>query len=161
MGGMGRGGMRQGGRPAVAMPTDAEIDGPPTPGLMRQLLSLDAAQDSAYTRSWDSLMAATKPVRDSAHAAVKAVHDGFAGGDRAGARSNAASAQQLAKALKQDDDAFDHSLKALLSKDQQKRYEKWKDDNRKEAEERQHEEMRSRMGGRRGGGGGGGGVPSF
>jgi hypothetical protein len=159
-GGMGRGGMREG-RPAVAMITEEQLEGPPTPGLMHQLLSLDDAQSAAYTRAWDSLMSATKVERDSAQAAVKAMRDGFSGGDRAGARGNAATAQRIARDLGKADQAFDHSLKGLLTKDQMKQYDKWKDQNRKDAEEKQREEMRGRMGGRRSGAGGGGGVPSF
>lgn len=159
-GGMGRGGMRQGGRPAMAMVTDEQLEGPPTPGLMHQLLSLDDAQTTAYTRAWDSLMSATKVERDSAQAAVKAMRDGFAGGDRAGARGNAETAQRIAKSLAREDEAFDHSLKGLLTKDQLKEYDKWKDQNKKDAEAKQREEMRGRMGGR-GGGTGGGGVPRF
>ncbi len=158
-GGMGRGGMRPGGRPAMAMITDEQLEGPPTPGLMHQLLSLDVAQTATYTRAWDSLMSATKIERDSAQAAVKAMRDGFTGGDRTGARGNAVTAQRLARDLAKEDEAFDHSLKGLLTKDQLKQYDKWKDQNQKDAEARQREEMRGRMGGRRSGAGGG--VPSF
>ena len=157
-GGMGRGGMREG-RPAMAMITEEQLEGPPTPGLMHQLLSLDDGQTAAYTRAWDSLMSATKVERDSAQAAVKAMRDRFSGGDRAGARANAETAQRIGKGLAKEDEAFDRSLKGLLSKEQLKQYDKWKDQNRKDAEEKQREEMRGRMQGRRSGAGGG--VPSF
>ena len=93
-------------------------------------------------------MSATKVERDSAHAAVKAMRDGFAGGDRSGARGNAETAQRIAKSLAREDEAFDHSLKGLLTRDQLKEYDKWKDQNKKDAEAKQREEMRGRMGGR-------------
>ena len=150
-GGMGRGGMGgRSGAPAM-MISDEALDGPPTPGMMLQLLTLDERQSAAYTRAWDSLMAETKIERDSAHAAVKAMRDGFSGGDRASARSNGAIARRLAGDLAKRDQAFDASLKTLLTKDQRKEYDKWKDQNRKDAEAKQREEMRGRMGGRMGG----------
>jgi hypothetical protein len=163
-GGMGRGGMSgRGGAPAM-MITDEALDGPPTPGMMLQLLTLDERQSAAYTHAWDSLMAETKVERDSAHAAVKAMRDGFTGGDRESARANAGVARRLAGDLAKRDQAFDASLKTLLTKDQRKEYDKWKDQNRKDAESKQREEMRGREGGREGGRMGGGmtgGTPRF
>ncbi|MGE5091115.1 MAG: hypothetical protein ACM3OH_03000 [Bacillota bacterium] len=163
-GGMGRGGMSgPGGAPAM-MISDEALDGPPTPGMMLQLLTLDERQSATYTRAWDSLMAETKVERDSAHAAVKAMRDGFSGGDRESARANAGVARRLAGDLAKRDQAFDASLKTLLTKDQRKEYDKWKDQNRKDAEAKQREQMRGREGGREGGRMGGGmtgGTPRF
>ena len=152
-GGMGRGGMGggRGGAPSM-MITDEQIEGPPTPGMMLQLLTLDERQSAAYTHAWDSLMAETKVERDSARSAVKAMRDGFSGGDRESARSNGGIARRLAGDLAKRDQAFDASLKTLLTRDQRKEYDKWKDQNKKDAEARQREEMRGRGGGRMGGG---------
>lgn len=163
-GGMGRGGMGGRGGAPVMMISDEALDGPPTPGMMLQLLTLDQRQSATYTHAWDSLMAETKVERDSAHAAVKAMRDGFSGGDRASARSNAEVARRLAGDLARRDQAFDASLKTLLTKDQRKEYDKWKDQNKKDEEAKQREEMRGREGGREGGRMGGGmtaGTPRF
>lgn len=166
MGGMGgRGGVGggRGGAPAM-MISDETLDGPPTPGMMLQLLTLDERQSAAYAHAWDSLMAETKAERDSAHAAVKTMRDDFRGGDRASARSNSELARRLAGDLAKRDQAFDASLKTLLTKDQRKEYDKWKDQNRKDEEAKQREEMRGREGSRERGRMGGGmtaGTPRF
>lgn len=163
MGG-GRGGMsRGGGGTRPMMVTDAQLDGPPTPETMHQLLSLSDSQVATYTRNYDSLMAGTRVERDSAHAAVKAMRDSFTAGDRNAARANATIARELADDLGKRDQAFDHSLKTVLTKDQQKQYDKWKDQNKKDAEAEQREQMRGAGGGRgrRTGTSGGGGVPTF
>jgi Spy/CpxP family protein refolding chaperone len=164
-GGMGGRGMGRAGGTRPVMVTDAQIDGPPTPEMMHQLLSLSDSQLATYAHRYDSLMTETRAERDSAHVAVKTMRDAFTARDRDGARAEAASARALADDLTKRDEAFDRSLKAVLSKEQQKQYDKWKDQNKKEAEEQQREEMRGAGGGRgrRGGmtGGTSGGVPTF
>lgn len=145
-GGIGRGGMGQrpnGGQPML---TEQELDGPPTAGMMQQLLSLEDGQTAAYQQAYDSLMRASQAERDSARVALKGMRDAFAGGDRESARANGRIARRIGDDLAQRDAAFDKSLRTMLNKDQQKRYDKWKDQNRKEAEEKQREEMRGRMG---------------
>lgn len=160
MGGMGSGGrMGRSGQAPMMLVTDEQLEGPPTPGLMHQLLSLDDAQTASYSHSWDSLMAATQPQRDSARAAVKAMRADFQGGDRAGARSSGEVARRLAGELSRQDEIFDRSLKTLLTRDQRKEYDKWKDQNRKDAEARQREQMRGEGAGR--GAGRMGGAPRF
>ncbi len=155
MGG-GRGLRQRGDRPM--MPTDEQIDGPPTPETMHQLLSLDETQLARYRHGYDSLMAESRAERDSAHAAVKALRDGFGSASRDAARARAGDMHRISEDLAKRDDTFDHSLKTILTKGQQKQYDKWKDQNRKDAEEKQRDEIRARMsgGGRRSGG-----VPSF
>lgn len=144
--GAGRGAMGQRANGGQRMLTEEEIDGPPTPGMMQQLLSLEDGQTAAYQQAYDSLMRASQSERDSARVALKGMRDAFGGGDRETARANGMIARRIGEDLEKRDAAFDKSLRTMLNKDQQKRYDKWKAQNRKEAEEKQREEMRARMG---------------
>jgi acyl-CoA reductase-like NAD-dependent aldehyde dehydrogenase len=138
------------GRPPFDMsdfPSQEEIDGPPTPGTFKQLLSLTDQQTEQYTRSWDSLMAATTAERDSARAARDAMRSAFRQHDRDGAQEQAKVLSRIGKDLKKRDEAFDKSL-GFLSKDQHKQYEDYK----KEQQKAREDERRRRFGGESGAG---------
>ena len=124
------------------LPTPEDIDGPPTPGTFKQLVSLTDQQTERYTRSWDSLMAETKAQRDSARDARDAMRSAFRQRDRDAAQDQAKVLSRLGKDLKKRNDAFDKSL-SFLNKDQQKQYEDYK----KEQKKAREEERRRRFGG--------------
>ena len=143
-GGAWQGGGGRGMRPgrgafdAFDLPTPEEIDGPPTPGTLRQLLALDDSQSDRYTRAWDSLMADSKPQRDSARAAREAMRSAFRERNRDGAREQATLLARLGKDLRKRDETFDKSL-AFLTADQRKQYEDYKKEQKKaREEERRH-----------------------
>jgi Spy/CpxP family protein refolding chaperone len=146
-GGWGRdgawGGHRMGGQgfDPSSMPSPEEIDGPPAPGTFRQLFSLTDPEADRYGHAWDSPMAETRLVRDSARVAQATIRSAFADHDRAAAQRQIKVLQRLGKALRKRDEVFDRSL-AFLTKDQRKQYDDWKQDQKKAREERQEHRVR-------------------
>lgn len=69
-----------------SMPSPEEIDGPPTPGTFKQPFSLTDPQADQYGHAWDSLMAETRPERDSARVARETMRSAFADHDREAAQ---------------------------------------------------------------------------
>jgi Spy/CpxP family protein refolding chaperone len=113
------------------MPSPSELEGPPSPAVMRDSISLDANQVQEYSKRYADHMASTRTERDSLRTAVQAARTAFESGDRAAARERGQSIGQQWKDLSDQDKAFDKGLKDILTKDQQKRYQKWKDDREK------------------------------
>ena len=140
-GGWGGHGMGDQGFDPSSMPSPEEIDGPPTPGTFKQLFALTDQQADAYGHGWDSLMAESKPQRDSARVARETMRSAFADHDREAAQQQAKVLQRLGKDLRQRDEAFDKSL-AFLTKDQRKQYDDWKKDQKKAREEQRRDRFR-------------------
>jgi hypothetical protein len=128
------------------IPTPEEIDGPPNPPTMRQLLSLTDSQTHRYTTAWDSLMKETGAKRDSARTAREAMRSSFRSQDRQGVQTQAKLLTALGKDLRKQDDAFDKSL-AFFSKDQRKQYEDYKKQQKQAREEERRRRFRERSGG--------------
>jgi hypothetical protein len=131
------GGGRRMGRPPFDpsdLPSPEEIEGPPTPGTFRQLLSLTDPQTDQYSRAWDSLMADTKVQRDSARVAREAMQSAFRDRNRDGAQQQAQLLTRLGQELRKRDAAFDKSL-GFLTKDQRKQYEEVKKEQKKARED--------------------------
>lgn len=159
-GGMGRGGM--GGRPMMGrrrpadMPSEDLVRGPLMPDSLIPKFQLDSGQGARYRTSWDSMMAATAPTRDSLRATFemrrRARDEGFA---REGARQDD-EIQKLAKALRKDEEKFDKVMKKILTKDQWGDFKDWRD-RRRETEKEVREQQR--MDGPEGGGRRGRGAP--
>ncbi len=124
-----------------SMPSPEEIDGPPTPATFKQLFSLTDPQADQYGRAWDSLMAETRPARDSARAAQETMRSAFADYDREAAQQQTKVLQRLGKDLRKRDEVFDKSL-VFLTKDQRKQYDDWKKDQKKAREERREHRFR-------------------
>jgi hypothetical protein len=144
------GGGRRMGRPPFDpsdLPSPEEIEGPPTPGTFRQLLSLNDEKAAQYTRAWDSLMAETKSQRDSARDAREAMRSAFRARNRDGAQQQAKLLSRLGKDLRKSDEAFDKSL-GFLSNDERKQYQDYK----KEQAKAREDERRRRFGGESGAG---------
>jgi Spy/CpxP family protein refolding chaperone len=116
------------------------VDGPPSPAFMRDSIRVSGKELQQYTQQYDSHIAATKPIRDSVRASMQAMRAAYEKGDREEARAGREKAQQQWKKLAEQDKKFVDNLKNVLTRDQQSRYEQWKDQRKQEAREewRQH-----------------------
>jgi Spy/CpxP family protein refolding chaperone len=124
------------------MLSQAAIEGPASPDIMRDSIGLNGSQLQGYTRRYENHMANTKEARDSLRTEVQAMRAAFESGDRSAARDQRDRMEQQSKELSKQDEAFDNGLKDILTKDQQKQYKKWKD-NREKAERAQWSQRRS------------------
>lgn len=118
------------------------IEGPASPDVMRDSMGLNGSQLQGYTRRYENHMANTKAARDSLRSEVQAMRAAFESGDRSAARDQRDRMDQQSKELSKQDEDFDKGLKDILTKDQQKRYQKWKD-NREKADQEQWQQRRS------------------
>jgi enamine deaminase RidA (YjgF/YER057c/UK114 family)/Spy/CpxP family protein refolding chaperone len=140
----GRGEMGEGGfrRPEVSAPKlpGPELDGPPDSTAMQALVSLTDSQAARYAQAYDAFMVATRPQRDSAQVAKGKMNQRLNSGDRAAALFYAERLQDLGKVLRDRQDKFEHNLRTLLTKDQQKTYKDWKDEQQRQFDARAREE---------------------
>lgn len=154
-GGFGGGGGRDGmgGRPMMARrpeepPSEDLVRGPYPPDSLIPKFGLDSAQGGRYRVSWDSMMAATAPTRDSVRMLFdqrrRARAEGF---QRIGTADDGA-LQKLGKALKKEEARFDKVMKRILTKDQWGDFKDWRDRRRAtERELREEQRMNGPMGG--------------
>ena len=132
-----------GGRPGGGMefPTQEEVEGPPTPAALKDLIALDEAGSARYTALYTSHMDSTRTVRDSLRSALKWLRDARDNGDREGMRAafrqHGPDVRRLWKDLSKRDEAFDKSTKEILTKDQRKKLEQWQDQQEKERADEQ------------------------
>lgn len=119
------------------------IEGPPSPALMRDSIGLSQDQLQRYSERYGNHMAATRSLRDSVRTTMKAMRSAFESGDRSTAREQRDVIERESKELSKRDTDFDKGLKDILTKDQQKRYQKWKE-NRKKTERDQWTRERRR-----------------
>lgn len=135
-------------RPAEP-PSEDMVRGPFAPDSMIPKFALDSAQGARYRASWDSMMTASAPTRDSVRATMaerrRARAEGF---QREGAREDEVMSR-LVKTLKKDEDRFDKVLKHILTKDQWGDFKDWRDRRRATARE-----LREQQQGMDGAGGG-------
>jgi hypothetical protein len=103
---------------------------------MRDSINLSPDQLKQYARRYADHMAATRPTRDSLRTTMQAVRSAFERGDRSAAREQRDIVERQSKDLADRDKTFDKGLKDILSKDQQKRYQKWKENREKEERDR-------------------------
>ena len=138
-GGMRHGGMRHGG--GQRMMSSETLEGPPSPAILHDSIGLSGDQLQRYSQQYSNYTADTRPVRDSLRTSMQAMRAAFESGDRSEARGRRDALQSQAQGLKKKDKEFEKVLKEDLTKDQQKRYDKWKDA-RDKAEREQHQHMR-------------------
>lgn len=136
MGGSGRPGewRDRGVRPARALPSAGDLEGPPLPEFFVPRFELDSGQAGEYRVVYDSFMTATAAMRDSAQAARRAIDAAFQGGDRQAARADFPLLRTLGDSLAGEDARFDRRLKGFLTGKQLKAYRKWKDEQRRQEE---------------------------
>jgi len=113
--------------------TARELDGPPAPDAMRALVSLDPVQLEAYSKAYDGLMRDTRTERDSARSVVQTSQQADAAGDREAVQASETVLGRLGDHIAKRDAAFERSLKTLLTGEQWQRYDRWKQELRKEA----------------------------
>ena len=138
--GPGGGGMRHGGGQHRMISPEA-LEGPPTPAILHDSIGLSGDQLQRYSQRYSNYTAETGPVRDSLRASVQAMRAAFESGDRSEARSRHDALERQSQELTKKDKEFEKVLKEGLTKDQQKRYDKWKDA-RDKAERERHQHMR-------------------
>jgi hypothetical protein len=138
--GPGGGGMRHGGGGHQRMSRET-LEGPPSPAILHDSIGLSGEQLQLYARRYSNYTAETGPVRDSLRTSMQAMRAAFESGDRSEGRSRSDALQRQSQDLAKKDKEFEKVLKEGLTKDQQKRYDKWKDA-RDKAEREQHQHMR-------------------
>jgi hypothetical protein len=109
------------------------VEGPASPSILRDTVQLSGAKLDQYTKQYNSYMASTKVTRDSLRSNLQAMRSAFQGGDRSTARDHRDLIMRQAQDLQTRDQDFEKSVKALLNKDQQKRYDTWKNARQKNA----------------------------
>jgi Spy/CpxP family protein refolding chaperone len=138
--GPGGGGMRHGGGGHQMMSPET-LEGPPSPAILHDSIGLSGDQLQLYARRYSNYTAETGPVRDSLRTSLQAMRAAFESGDRSEARGRRDALERQSQELTKKDKEFEKVLKESLTKDQQKRYDKWKDA-RDKAEREQHQHMR-------------------
>jgi hypothetical protein len=118
------------------MPSPDKIEGPASPAIMRDTVGLSDEQLNLYATRYAKHMAATQPVRDSLRASMQEIRAAFESGDRSAVRERRSELERQWKDLSKRDKEFEKALEDLLSKEQEKRYEKWKEAREKAARER-------------------------
>lgn len=113
-------------RRMVEPPSEDLLRGPFEPDSMTPKFRLDSAQGARYRAAWDSMMAATRPARDSIRAAMatrrRARTEGFA---RETERQQKVT-RDLAKQLKKEEERFDRVIRRFLSEDQWEDFKDWR-----------------------------------
>ena len=118
------------------MPLLEAIEGPLAPAVVQDSVGVGGKQLEEYARRYSSLMAASRPARDSLRTTMETMRTAFEQGDRAAARDRRGTLERQSKTLLDQDKEFEKGLKDLLSKDQQKRYQKLKQNREKDARDR-------------------------
>lgn len=126
-----------------SMPSAAAIEGPPSPAILRDSVGVSGDPLQRYSQMYANHTAATRPLRDSLRTTIQAMRSAFQSGDRSEAQQRRDAVQQQWKELSQRDKDFDKAAKDVLTKDQQKRYDKWKDNREKAARDQWRQERNS------------------
>ena len=114
-----------------AMPDPVVVHGPPAPAEFAQVVGLPEGQVSGYAELYQRFMDQTRPQRDSVDAIRRGMRDAFDAGDRDAAMRQRDQFRPLVDELTQRQSAFDDTLKGMLDKDRWKKYQHWRDDERK------------------------------
>jgi len=144
--GPGGGGMRHGGGGHQVMSPET-LEGPPAPAILHDSIGLSGEQLQLYARRYSNYTAETGPVRDSLRTSMQAMRAAFESGDRSAGRSRHDALERQAQELAKKDKEFEKVLKEGLTKDQRKRYDKWKDARDKAEREQHHHTRRPASGG--------------
>jgi Spy/CpxP family protein refolding chaperone len=124
------------GSPRHRMEALGAAEGPASPAILRDTVQLSGGKLDQYTKKYNAYIASTKVTRDSLRSNLQAMRSAFQGGDRSKARDQRDLIMSQAQDLQKRDQEFEQSVKPLLNKDQQKRYDTWKNDRQKNAQER-------------------------
>jgi hypothetical protein len=133
-----------GGRPRHRMAGLEAAAGPVSPAILRDTVGLSGAKLQQYSKQYDAYIASTKVARDSLRSNLQAMRSAYEGGARSATRDRRDTVMRQSEDLARRDQEFEKSLKALLSNDQQKRYEQWKADRQKNERAKWRSEHRDR-----------------
>lgn len=125
------------------------FQGPPVPDSMAKLVGLDPNGLTRYATMYQNLMAATRSERDSLAAMRQARQASRESGTGPQERGGPGGMREIRKYLEDRQKQFDQALGDVLSKDQFKRYQDWRDQRRHDAESEMRDRRESR-GGRNG-----------
>jgi hypothetical protein len=126
-----RHGMRGGGRMAL---DPVVLNGPPAPDEFARIVELPKDKVSRYAQLYERFMTSTRPQRDSLATMRRDVRAALDQGDREAGQQHRGAFRPLAEELQRRQAGFDKTLESLLAKDQWKRYQHWRDEQRKQAE---------------------------
>lgn len=147
-----------GGRPMMGRgrmpepPSEDLLNGPFRPDSMTPKFRLDSAQGERYRAAWDSMMAATRPARDSIREAMDGMQRARVEGYQREGQRQGALIERLGKRLKKDEERFDKVIRRFLSKEQWEEFKDWRDRRREtERELRRQRMMEEGPGGMMGG----------
>jgi hypothetical protein len=115
------------------------LAGPPVPAEFARIVELPEDQTGRYAQLYERFMASTRPQRDSLTSLRRNLRSTFEQGDRAAARKQLGQLRPLTEELKRRQATFDETLQPLLEKDQWKRYQHWREDERKRADKERRE----------------------
>ena len=132
-----RHGMRGPGRMASVDPV--VLAGPPVPAEFARIVELPEDQADRYAQLYERFMASTRPQRDSLAALRRDLRTAFEQGDREAGRQQLGQLRPLTEDLQRRQATFDETLQPLLAKDQWKRYQHWREDERKRAQKERQE----------------------
>ena len=139
-------------RAGVSLPSEEVMRGPFPPDSMARKFGLDTLQATRYQVSWDSMMAVSRPARDSLHEAMGGTRRARGEGYQREGERQAALMQHLDKELAKDQDHFDDVIRHILTKDQWGDFKDWRKRRREAAKELRQQEMIDGGMERRGGG---------
>lgn len=140
-------GMRGPGGFQHGVPDRVLLEEPPAPPDFATIAAPDSAQSARYQSLYDNLMATTLADRDSLQATRSTMRAARESQNHESMRRSMEASQPLVVALQGSQQAFDDALKAMLSSDQFKRYEAWRQQRRKQAEDDMKRGMQSRSAG--------------
>jgi hypothetical protein len=132
-----RRGMRGPGRMTSLDPV--VLEGPPVPAEFARIVKLPENHVDRYAQLYERFMASTRPQRDSLIALRRDLRSAFEQGDREAGRQQLGQLRPLTEELQRRQATFDETLQPLLEKDQWKRYQHWRDDERKRAQKERQE----------------------
>jgi hypothetical protein len=112
------------------------MEGPLAPAVMQDSVGIGGKVLEDYAQRYSTLMAATRPSRDSLRVTMQTIRTAFDRGDRAAARDQRQDVERQSKLLIDRDKEFEKGLKNLLSTAEQKRYQKLKQDRKQQSRER-------------------------
>ena len=123
------------------LPSPEDLAGPPIPDFVVDRFELDSVQGRQYLAVYDSFMVATRPLRDSAQGAQRAIDVAMQSRNRDAARPEFPLLRRMGSSLRKLDDQFDGRLKSLFTKTQYKDYKEWRSDQRRQAEQDRKDRM--------------------
>jgi hypothetical protein len=123
-------------------PDPVVLNGPPAPDDFARLAELPADKAERYKGLYDRFMADTRPQRDSLATLRRDMSGGYDPSDREAFQRRRDVFVPLNQELERRQAAFDDALHDMLDKNEWKRYQKWREEERKVAEQQRRDRWR-------------------